>query len=187
MSRASYTNQARIHNGYHYPRSILTAMRSRISFPRFVRDFSECVVNDFEKYYAIGKILGKVNARQFAEFCRRIGAECEEAPPSVTNMFSPHFIEKVFRVREYAFNSAILCQTMLKRIQTAGVKLSLGTEVRKINLKPGKNGLDAELRIGGQTCSVHANRVFNCTYANSNINGSSILTIFTSIRCTVTI
>ena len=39
MSRASYSNQARIHNGYHYPRSVLTAMRSRISFPRFVKDF----------------------------------------------------------------------------------------------------------------------------------------------------
>ena len=84
MTRASYTNQARIHNGYHYPRSILTALRSRISFPRFVKDFSACVVNDFSKYYAIGRILGKVNATQFSEFCRRIGAECEEASPAVS-------------------------------------------------------------------------------------------------------
>lgn len=166
MSRASYTNQARIHNGYHYPRSILTAMRSRISFPRFVKDFPECVVNDFEKYYAIGKILGKVNATQFAEFCRRIGAECEEAAPSVSRMFSPHFIEKVFRVREYAFNSTILCRTMLGRIEAAGVELSLNTEVRKIAQE--KEGLNVELQIGEQTCSVHAGRVFNCTYANLN-------------------
>mgnify|MGYP001291441700 CR=1 FL=1 len=33
MGRASYANQARVHNGYHYPRSVLTALRSRISFP----------------------------------------------------------------------------------------------------------------------------------------------------------
>ena len=28
MARASYNNQARVHNGYHYPRSVLTAMGS---------------------------------------------------------------------------------------------------------------------------------------------------------------
>lgn len=33
LSRASYNNQARIHNGYHYPRSFTTAFRSRVNFP----------------------------------------------------------------------------------------------------------------------------------------------------------
>jgi hypothetical protein len=39
MQRASYVNQARVHNGYHYPRSILTALRLRISLPRFYKEF----------------------------------------------------------------------------------------------------------------------------------------------------
>ena len=34
LTRASYNNQARVHNGYHYPRSILTAYRSRASSAR---------------------------------------------------------------------------------------------------------------------------------------------------------
>jgi glycine/D-amino acid oxidase-like deaminating enzyme len=34
MRRASYANQARVHNGYHYPRSVLTALRSREVHPR---------------------------------------------------------------------------------------------------------------------------------------------------------
>ena len=75
MGRASYNNQARVHNGYHYPRSVLTALRSHASFPRFVREFSECIYADFEKYYCIGRHLGKVTARQFYTFCRRIGAD----------------------------------------------------------------------------------------------------------------
>ena len=32
LQRASLWNQARVHSGYHYPRSILTGFRSRISF-----------------------------------------------------------------------------------------------------------------------------------------------------------
>lgn len=166
MTRASYINQARIHNGYHYPRSILTAMRSRISFPRFVKEFPECVVNDFSKYYGIGKILSKVNARQFEEFCNRIGAECEEASPSVMKLFDSHYIEKIFHVREYAFDSKKLCEIMMGRIQNAGVELSFSTEVRKVLENNGK--LRVEIKSEGDAFDISAKHVFNCTYSNLN-------------------
>ena len=166
MTRASYVNQARIHNGYHYPRSILTAMRSRISFPRFVKDFPECVVNDFTKYYGIGKILSKVNAKQFAEFCNRIGAECEEAPSAISGMFDSHFIEKVFLVKEYAFDSSILCRTMLSRIQAAGVELVLSASAERV--EQSARGLLLHTSIGGRSVSISASHVFNCTYSNLN-------------------
>jgi glycine/D-amino acid oxidase-like deaminating enzyme len=39
LRRASYNNQARAHNGYHYPRNSRTAHRSRVNFPRFVTEF----------------------------------------------------------------------------------------------------------------------------------------------------
>ena len=47
MKRASYANQARVHNGYHYPRSVLTALRSRVSFPVFCEEFSDCIDSSF--------------------------------------------------------------------------------------------------------------------------------------------
>ena len=47
MQRASYVNQARIHQGYHYPRSILTSLRSRVNFPRFINDYAPCVYKEF--------------------------------------------------------------------------------------------------------------------------------------------
>ena len=37
--RATYINQARVHMGYHYPRSIYTAMKSAHYFNRFNEDF----------------------------------------------------------------------------------------------------------------------------------------------------
>ena len=43
MMRASYNNQARVHNGYHYPRSFTTAYRSRVNLPRFVQDWPQVV------------------------------------------------------------------------------------------------------------------------------------------------
>ena len=56
LGRASHANQARVHNGYHYPRSLLTALRSRANFPRFVREFADCIDDAFEKYYAIATL-----------------------------------------------------------------------------------------------------------------------------------
>ena len=53
LQRASFANQARVHNGYHYPRSILTALRSRVNFPRFVSDYTDCVADSFDAYYAV--------------------------------------------------------------------------------------------------------------------------------------
>lgn len=168
MTRASYVNQARIHNGYHYPRSVLTAMRSRVSFPRFVKDFPECVVNDFEKYYGIGKILGKVNAMQFAEFCRRIGAECEDAPQSVSRLFDQHYIEKMFRVKEFAFDSTILRDTMLGRIAAANVELLMSCEVNKLAKTGGAKDIRVLVSVDGEEVTIAASHVFNCTYSNLN-------------------
>ena len=40
FTRATYINQARVHMGYHYPRSLSTAMKSAGYFKRFVEDYS---------------------------------------------------------------------------------------------------------------------------------------------------
>src|SRR5207245_10217691 len=51
LQRASALNQARVHGGYHYPRSILTGLRSRVNCPRFLADFPGCVDRSFRHYY----------------------------------------------------------------------------------------------------------------------------------------
>lgn len=79
LTRASYNNRARVHNGYHYPRSFTTAYRSRINLPRFVRDWPAAVHQDFTKLYAIARRNSKVTAKQFERFCREIGAKIQRA------------------------------------------------------------------------------------------------------------
>src|SRR5476649_2811814 len=80
LARASLRNQARVHNGYHYPRSILTSLRSRLNYSRFLDEFAECVDRSFPHYYAVARSMSKITALQFAEFCRRIGAPLTPAP-----------------------------------------------------------------------------------------------------------
>lgn len=104
MSRTSYNNQARVYNGNHYPRSILIALRSRISFPRFVEEFTDCVDSDFDKYYLIIEMLGKESAGQFRMFCKRIGADCDVAPDKIQNMVNAPLIDACVTVKEFALD-----------------------------------------------------------------------------------
>lgn len=52
FKRATYINQARVHQGYHYPRSLSTALKSAGYFERFNKDYSFCVNREFQKVYA---------------------------------------------------------------------------------------------------------------------------------------
>ena len=176
MSRASYNNQARVHNGYHYPRSILTALRSRISFPRFVNEFKDCVNSDFEKYYLISEMLGKVSASQFRMFCERIGADCDLAPAKIQKMVNPKLINACFSVKEFAFDAFKLRDIMLERLSSCDSSIHSGHSAEKVE-RVG-DGLFTHVRNidTGQIQVHHADHVFNCTYSHLNylLNNSGI-------------
>lgn len=167
MLRASYNNQARVHNGYHYPRSFTTAFRSRVNLPRFVQDWPSAVVSDFVKVYAIARHGSKVTAKQFFRFCQRIGADVEVAPPEIKRMFSEHFIEEVFLVTEYAFNSNKLAQSLREQLVSAGVEVHLNTRATSICRGPA-NRLRIGIESGSSRETLEAPLVFNCTYSGLN-------------------
>jgi L-2-hydroxyglutarate oxidase LhgO len=157
MSRASYVNQARVHNGYHYPRSILTALRSRLSFPRFVNEFRDCIDDDFDKYYLVAGSLSKVTGEQFRRFCQRIGAECEEAPSSVKRLVNPALIDSVFTTREYAFDSHKLRDVMLQRLSAANVTIVTDAVVEIV--RTSGDGLELVTTISGQSETSYADHL----------------------------
>jgi hypothetical protein len=169
MQRASYANQARVHNGYHYPRSILTALRSRVNFPRFIKDYPECIDRDFEKYYGVGKIFSKVSANQFRLFMERIGAEILPAPEKIKTLFNPGLVEDVFQVREYAFDAVKLKERVWQDIHQSKVEVRLNSKVEKILLnQDGKLGVICTDLNDGIEFEINAKKVFNCTYAHIN-------------------
>jgi glycine/D-amino acid oxidase-like deaminating enzyme len=165
LARASYNNQARVHNGYHYPRSFTTAFRSRVNLPRFVRDFPDAVKLDFTKVYAIARRNSKVTARQFERFCREIGATLEPAPQRVRELFEPRLIEQVFLVEEYAFDSTKLADWARQELAELGVEVRLGTRIQGIHRRD--EGFELECDDAGSS-TIHAKYVFNCTYSGLN-------------------
>lgn len=168
LTRSSYNNQARVHNGYHYPRSFTTAYRSRVNLPKFVRDWPHAVTQDFTKLYAIARRNSKVTAKQFERFCREIGAKIQPADPSLQALFEPRLVENVFLVEEYAFDSTKLASWAERELNECGVNVRLATRVTAISAGP-----DTTLRTVlqskmGSEELTSCHYVFNCTYSGLN-------------------
>ncbi len=168
LQRASYNNQARVHNGYHYPRSFTTAYRSRVNLPRFIRDWPEAVKQDFTKLYAIARRNSKVTSRQFERFCQEIGAEIKPAEPAFQALFEPRLIEGVFEVREFAFDSTRLAAWARRELQESGVEVRCDTRATRLSRVP-SGGLQVETQgTGGELQRINCRYIFNCTYSGLN-------------------
>ena len=164
LQRASYTNQARVHMGYHYPRSLVTAFRSLANFPKFIKDFDKAIKSDFDKYYAIAKVGSKVNANQFYETYKKMGAPISKAHPHTKALFNDKLIDEVFKVKEFAFDAKILKEIVLEKYESSGCELNLNTRVDSIE-QTDSNTIDVHFK---DKESINAKFVFNCTYSGIN-------------------
>lgn len=168
LSRASYHNQARVHNGYHYPRSFTTAFRSRVNLPKFVADWPDAVTRDFTKLYAIAKRNSKVTAKQFERFCHEIGAKIRPAEGSLQALFEPRLIETVFQVEEYAFDATVLAKWAWKELVESGVEVRLSSKAVAISRDQERGLAVSTCADNGEADNLKCRYVFNCTYSGLN-------------------
>ncbi len=186
LSRASYSNQARVHNGYHYPRSFTTAYRSRVNLPRFVRDWPQAVKRDFTKLYAIARRNSKVSARQFSRFCHEIGARIEPADAALRRLFSPRLIEDVFVVEEYAFDSTLLAAWARDELASHGIEVRYGTVVTAI-MRSGSGFCKVAMTDrDGRVSKATGATVFNCAYSGLNQFGGEFRATKTELKQEIT-
>lgn len=163
LARASSRNQARVHGGYHYPRSLLTARRSQINQARFLAAYAGCVEASFEHLYAVARRNSKTTVSQFASFCERIGARRDPAPDAVRKLFAPSLVAAVFRVQEPAFDAAQLRETICRQLDEA--KVEVRTRCSADSVEPVPSGLLVRVGDAMGESAISAQRVFNCTYA----------------------
>lgn len=103
FTKASFVNQARVHNWYHYPRSFSTALKSKEYFDRFVNDFWFAINKNFTKIYAIASHESKTSSLDFEIFCEKLGIPCKEIDKN--KFFKEWSIDKAYECLEYAFDS----------------------------------------------------------------------------------
>lgn len=131
FGRATYINQARVHMGYHYPRSLSTAMKSAGYFKRFVEDYAFCILFDFRQVYATSKQFSWTDAVEFQKFCKDADIPCE--PLSVERYFKEGSCDGAFLTKEYTYDARILRDFFVEELKKyPQVEICYGRDIQRI-------------------------------------------------------
>jgi hypothetical protein len=162
FERATYVNQARVHMGYHYPRSISTAIKSRGYFDRFNEEYEFCINSKFEKIYAISSNFSWTSAEQFRKFCKDADIRCEEI--SNDTFFKPGLCEGTFITTEYTYDAQILKNWFLSQIEKLpNIKIKYNARIENI-----KNNGEYYVFNLSNNKELKTSFVVNATYAGIN-------------------
>lgn len=162
FGRATYINQARIHQGYHYPRSMSTAMKSAGYFERFNQEFGFCVNREFEKVYATSRQYSWSDGKQFQEFCRAAGIPCEELHPE--RFFKAGMCDGAFLTREYTYDAMILKDYYLEELKRfPSVEIQYGVHIAAITKETDRYIIRTE-----EAKEFRTGFIFNASYAGIN-------------------
>ncbi len=159
--RATYINQARVHKGYHYPRSFSTAIKSAGYFKRFIEDYGFCINKKFKKIYATSQYFSYTNKAEFIKFCQNAGIPCKEIPPD--QIFKKNCVDGAFLCEEYTYDAHVLLKYFLERIHDLKVKTMTGVRIKKVEKQ--SESWDIYLQNGER---LSAPFVLNATYASVN-------------------
>lgn len=169
FSRATYINQARVHMGYHYPRSLTTAMKSAGYFKRFTDDYGFSVHKSFDQVYATSASFSWTGAEEFRLFCKAAGIRCEDV--SVSRYFKPGMCDGAFLTEEYTYDAMILRDYFLDEIAGhKNIEMQYGISLKSICEDDDKYIVNFFGNNGEHINSTEATAPFilNATYASVN-------------------
>ena len=164
FKRATYINQARVHMGYHYPRSISTAVKSRKYFERFNRDYGFCIHDEFKKVYATSSNFSWTDAEQFRKFCANAEIPCEPINSDV--YFNQAVCDGAFLTTEYTYDAQILKKHLLEEIEKhTNIRILYSTKIESAE-KDAENKTFEVMLDNGESHSTGF--ILNATYASVN-------------------
>ena len=159
--RGSFVNQARLHNGYHYPRSYSTAAKSAKYYERYYSDFKDCINGQFTQIYAVAKNYSWANAQQFRTFCKNLNLRCDLI--DTDKYFNSISVEEAWITEEATFDAALVNQKLFEETKNNNVEFIFNSFLDEIEQK----GKVYNLKLStGET--VSAPFVLNATYAGTN-------------------
>lgn len=162
FKRATYINQARVHNGYHYPRSYSTAIKSIGYFNRFNADYGFSVLESFDKIYATSAAFSWANAEQFVKFCKAANIRCDEV--STKKYFNDEQCDGAYLTEEYTYDAQLLKDYFLKELkQYKNVEIRFSQRIDSI--VKSNNVFEIEMQ---DKVKISSDFILNATYSSIN-------------------
>ena len=167
MTNASRHNQARLHSGLHYPRSLTTAIGCANRIAPFRERYPSSIV-DFDHYYGISKHESRTDSQHFVHVLEALGLPIQEVDPST--WFHSGTVSKTFRVYEPGIDLSNLADQITSEISRCDL-----IDVR-VNTTVESGQCDSDkviLYLSGGSC-LAADAITISAYAGTNAVRQSI-------------
>jgi len=128
LMAASGINQYRLHRGYHYHRSLETALSCRNSSDSFKEEYADAVRDNAEHYYCVAKCESLTSAEELFNFCEELGLEYTIAP---LDLIRQDTIDVCVRVRESRVDPESLRSICWNKLDALNIEVRLNTEATK--------------------------------------------------------
>ena len=129
LQNASSINQYRLHRGYHYPRSIETAVSAKHGTQTFLKEYP-CELESPNQYYAIASFGSKVTSDDYESFMNSVGLDYEEAE---SDLLVDTSIEKLYKVNEGLFDPCKLYDLCNEKLNNSEINRLTNCEFTKDN------------------------------------------------------
>ena len=170
FQKASLVNQARLHSGYHYPRSVATAAMSDEHKARFTEEHRPFVNQSFEKFYAIDRYGSFTDGPQFERFCEFLDIPCERVTEHP--LFNLERLEALYRTEEYSFDPVLLGNYYREKVEnTSGITVFKNAQIQQSEAIGNEWAIDVKpstLNPQPSTLKLSTSTVINATYAATN-------------------
>ena len=169
FQKASLVNQARLHGGYHYPRSMATAALSDEHKARFTVEHRPFVNFSLENFYAIDRFGSFTDPPQFERFCQYLDLRCERITEHP--LFNFERLDRLYRTEEYSFDPVLVGHFYRQQVQqTPDITVLTSTCLLRATANGDQWNLEADRQQGGALENLHLETpvVINATYAATN-------------------
>lgn len=169
FQKASLVNQARLHSGYHYPRSLATAALSDEHKERFTAEHRQFVHFSFEKYYAIDRFGSFTDPLQFERFCKRLQIPFQRVQEH--KLFNFERLEALYLTEEYSFDPVLLGHYYREKVENEpGITVlkNIRLETAEAENKKWNITFSQATTPPQQSKIIQTPTVINATYAATN-------------------
>lgn len=165
FARATYINQARVHMGYHYPRSLSTAVKSANYYRRFHEDFGFAIHDKFSQIYSTSAAFSWANAEAFKRFCKAAAIRCEEVSPTL--YFRNGMCDGAFLTEEDTYDAHIIRDFYMEEIgKLKNITVDFNARIESIVRTDDR--VSIVYKVGSERYTAESTFLLNATYASTN-------------------
>lgn len=166
LSQASKMNQNRVHLGFHYPRSLSTALQAIEAYDYFIDRFKNCIRPSIESFYMVSNEKTRlISLNEYVDFCEKLNINYKTLDKSIFDRYlnTDKIEDDVFLVNETVFEVDEIRKQLIAELKKSSVNVIMNECVTSIEIL-----FNNHKRTNTTRNNYYSDFIINCTYEEIN-------------------